>query len=233
MLPAIHPFSWDARLAEAGRILHGGRLPYTWLLPPLGGARTTQVVDRLYYEGWPLVLWAVFVWQVAADRRPRTQFLFTFAAAWIVLGTLIAIIMSSAGPVYYAHVVHGPDVYAPLLAHHAAVDATHPLIGRRIQDFLWRSERLGIASGGSGISAMPSMHVAMAELCAIAGRNSGRRLLAIGLTIFSIAILVGSVYLGPHYALDGYVSIVGIHVLWACARRIYPRAEPKLVRCDT
>lgn len=90
---------------------------------------------------------------------------------------------------------------------------------------------------------MPSLHVAMAELCAIVGRRNERRSVAYSLTAFSVLTLVASIYLGAHYALDGYVSILGVHLLWRVSGKLvkrygaadsllfaFRRASPVLVR---
>jgi len=214
MLPMLHPFAWDARLEEAGRWLHGGRKAFEFLLPVFGSDFATRALDAFYYGVWPVVLWGVFVWQVGGCGRLRYQYLLTYALAWMVLGTLLAILFSSAGPTYYGYVHHGPNPYAPLLNHLMEVHRRHPLLAVRIQQALWNAQRAGFAAGGAGVSAMPSLHVAMAELCAIVGRNSGRRSLAYSLTAFSALTFLASIYLGAHYALDGYVSIIAINVLW-------------------
>ena len=66
---------------------------------------------------------------------------------------------------------------------------------------------------GSGISAMPSMHVASSVLFFLLARRVGRAAgWAFG--IFALLIFVGSVHLAWHYALDGYVGAAGALLLW-------------------
>ena len=225
MLPRLHPFAWDDRIQVASRWIHAGHLPFEFLLPLFGSDFATCLLDALYYGGWPVVLWAVFVWQVGGRSSLRHQYLLTYAASWIVLGTFLAIVFSSAGPVYYSHLYGGPNPYAPLLDHLMDVHRRHPLLAIRIQQALWNAEKAGVAAGGAGVSAMPSLHVAMAELCAIVGRRSERRIVAWSLTGFSVLTLLASIYLGAHYALDGYVSIVGVHVLWRVSGYLVKRYE--------
>jgi len=60
------------------------------------------------------------------------------------------------------------------------------------------------------------MHVSQALLFFLAMRRVSR---GAGLLfgIFFIAILIGSVHLGYHYAVDGYVSIAVTGLIWALA----------------
>jgi hypothetical protein len=68
----------------------------------------------------------------------------------------------------------------------------------------------------NGISAMPSVHVAAAVLFALVGWQVGRAM-GIGFTIYALVILTGSVHLGWHYAVDGYLSAAAVLLLWAAS----------------
>ena len=67
-------------------------------------------------------------------------------------------------------------------------------------------------------AAMPSMHVALATLNALFLSRINRAAGVLGWAFLGIT-QVGSVYFGWHYAIDGYVSIIAVLVLW---RRISP-----------
>jgi hypothetical protein len=71
----------------------------------------------------------------------------------------------------------------------------------------------------NGISAMPSMHVAMSMLFALLAWNV-HRLLGIAFTAFALAIAIGSVHLGWHYAVDGYASAIAMPLVWLAAGRL-------------
>ena len=60
---------------------------------------------------------------------------------------------------------------------------------------------------------MPSMHVALAVLNAIFA-SSLNRWAGILAWARAAAIMFGSVYFGWHYALDGYVSIAAVIIIW-------------------
>lgn len=75
--------------------------------------------------------------------------------------------------------------------------------------------------------AMPSMHVAIAVLLALFGWRLNRWAGA-ALTLFALLIMVGSVHLGWHYAVDGYVSaVVGIGI-WYAVGWVQRRAKPSV-----
>lgn len=215
-IPLVQPYAWDARFMQWEQWLHFGRHPYELLQPLIGHPAVTNLLDRVYYTWFPVV-WLTLVWQMwHGDRfsENRQQFLMCFALCWIVLGSLSAMLLSSAGPVYYPQFVDGPDPYAPLMEYLRGVDGSHGLMALAAQDALWASYADPTAEAiGEGISAMPSMHVSMVTLCALIGFKVNRWV-GWAYAAFALAIMVGSVHLAWHYAIDGYVSIAATWGLW-------------------
>ena len=66
---------------------------------------------------------------------------------------------------------------------------------------------------GRGISAMPSMHLSIATVFALLGWKISRFWGMAGI-IFLVLILLGSVHLGYHYAVDGYAAILATVGIW-------------------
>jgi uncharacterized membrane protein len=56
----------------------------------------------------------------------------------------------------------------------------------------------------------------MASLCAMTLWRFGRRI-GIAAWLFVAVILLGSVGLGWHYAIDGYAALIGVALLWRVA----------------
>jgi hypothetical protein len=214
LIPAINPFAWDPTFAEWDRLLHGGHDPWQLLQPLLGHPIVTSLINAVYHF-WFFLAYGVICWQLASTERPRLrmQYLLTFVLVWAIVGNVAALLLSSAGPVYFERVTGLPDPFAPLMAYLNEAAATAPVPALGVQEMLWRTyESNGLAIGG-GISAMPSLHVAIAFSFVLLARAIDRRL-TLAFAAFTLLILLGSVHLGWHYAIDGYAGILLTWVLW-------------------
>lgn len=213
-LTDVKPFTYDQMFMEWDRWLHFGRHPWEWLQPVLGQPAVTAFIDQGYVYGWVLLMWIGTIWQAVHGREPlRLQYFMAFAASWILLGTVAAIALSSAGPVYYGRVTGLEDPYSPLMAYLASVDALTPLRAVADHGHLWRIYRTW-----GGVTAMPSMHMAITTVVILTAIRS-YRWLAVLLVPMWLLMMAGSVHLGWHYAIDGYFSTVAVGLIWlACGR---------------
>jgi hypothetical protein len=211
-IPRLNPFSWDESMAEWDRILHFGAQPWEWL-EPLFGYGPMSVLLNVNYCIWFAVMWSLWAYFAFAERPSelRTRFFLTFFALWIIGGSLMAILLSSAGPAFYAKLLPGPDPFAPLMASLKSYAETLPLTSVALQEQLW----LGYQNDAPilSISAMPSMHNATALLFALAGFQINRKLGWV-LAIHAAFIFIGSIMLAWHYAVDSYVSWILVLGLW-------------------
>ena len=220
-LPVLVPFYLDPWLAEADRNLHFGVDPWRLLDPILGSAFMTMAIS-FFYKIWFMIKYGMICW--AAFRlhggRDRDQFLLALLLCWIVIGTLMALLMSSAGPCYFGLVYPDlADPYAGLMQKLHAANRHFPVFDLVAQDYLWKAYEGHYAVPFSGISAMPSMHLSMATLFLLGAWHLGR-LWRWLFGLYLLLILMGSVYLGWHYALDGYVAIALTVPLWLMAGRV-------------
>ncbi len=231
-IPAFHPFAWDSALEAADRWLHGGVAPWEILQPLLGNPLASQVLSFCYVL-WFFVTWFMLVWQTfdTRDRRLRAQFFGTLLLAWVLLGSIAAIVFSSAGPCFFGRVTGLPDPYAPLMAYLHETNEHVTIWALTAQERLWTDYSAAGVSLGGGISAMPSMHLSMAFLFVLLGWRV-HRLIGLAALLYCIAIQIGSVQLGWHYALDGYVSIAATAVIWWVMGRILDRREAGLRAAD-
>lgn len=211
-MPWIMPFWADPVLAEIDRALHFGHDPWAithalpiWIDPSLA--------SEIYIGGWmgPAMFLPVLMILTDHDAGRVRRFTWLFAFTWIVLGNVIAFVFLSAGPIYYDRLIGGAEFIGLT---QAVADS-----GRlsMIQTMLWETYASGAQQAGSGISAFPSVHVAMATVFAIYLYERWRWLLPLSVAIVVIFQFL-SVYLGWHYAVDGYVSIALVGGIWSWLR---------------
>jgi membrane-associated phospholipid phosphatase len=214
----IGGFAWDPAFANMDRWLHFGTLPHEWLIQFVGYPAITAAVNWNYLAWFPVL----FVSTLVAAAQPRItflrqRFLFALLLGWSLGGILLANLFSSAGPVFYGRVTGDDHPYAGLFQYLHAVDREFPLTTLRLQDYLWTAYQN--TPSYSTISAMPSMHVTISLLIFLAVRklNKGLAWLA---AIFAFLIMVGSVQLGWHYAIDGYAGLTVALLSWTLAAPI-------------
>lgn len=214
MIPHLQPFAWDEFFVELDRILHFGYLPHEWLMPVFGSDLSISFFTGIY-NIWLFMMYfcLVIACFMRPDRPERMQFLIAFVLTWAIGGNLVATLFASVGPVYYWPLGLG-ETYMPLMDHLAAHADTGMLSALNTQGLLW----LWYSNDQSmnAISAFPSMHVASTTLMAIfAFRWS--RLAGIVLTVFATGIMIGSVLLAWHYAVDGYAGALIALLCWKFA----------------
>jgi len=214
MLPQLAPYSWDAYFANLDATLHFGADPWRYLEPLIANSWSLHAVESFYFTAWMLALGIVPAIIAFSPRFVpiRLRFFLTYILCWIVIGNVLAGIFMSAGPVYFGDVAGDVARFKPLSDHLVTHSGTF-LSAFDIQRSLWFVHERGMSELGSGISAFPSMHIAMATLWVIVGFHAGRRFGVAALT-FLAAIETAAVALGWHYAVDGYASIVLAFMIW-------------------
>ncbi len=212
LIPLVNPFSWDVAFMELDRILHLGSDPWRILQPLLGHDIITFAIN-LFYNFWFLALFGCFMWLGFAQRSSvaRTQFFLAYMLTWWIGGGLLAVYFSSAGPVYYSNLGLAPDPFAELMAYLRDVNTRLPIWALDTQTLLW--DGYTGKSEAIGISAFPSMHNASTLLFALATWQKSRAL-GIAFAIYAAIILLGSVHLGWHYAVDGYAGFALAYLCW-------------------
>lgn len=224
-IPEFQPFAYDALFAEIDRMIFGTD-PWRLTHAVFGSPLATRIL-QYGYNIWFVLMWVSVIYASLQTnlRVLRAQYLLAFVLCWILLGSFLALALSSAGPCYYGLVVGGPDPFAPLMERLHALDAVmreqfgSGITALVVQDNLWTGYQNAATGTGSGISAMPSLHVATSVLMARAGFALNRKLGWL-LTLFAVLIWIGSVHLGWHYAIDGMVSAPLVLLIWALAGRI-------------
>ncbi|MBN2588683.1 MAG: phosphatase PAP2 family protein [Sedimentisphaerales bacterium] len=226
ILPMIHPFSWDLSLAKLDAFLHGGQQPWQLLQPVFGYPILTSILSVFYYL-WFFVMYSVLFWQAFSlrDKQLRMQFFLTYLLSWIIIGTISAIIFSSAGPCYYGHFVKsGEDFFRPLMDYLYTANESFPIKSIDIQELLWSAYNGRETGLVKGISAMPSMHISMSFLFVLLGWRVSR-IAGILFSLFALIIFIGSIHLGWHYAIDGYAAIILTTIIWLAVGFVLKRND--------
>jgi hypothetical protein len=205
LLNHLVPFWADPYLAAIDRGIFGTdpwRL-VKWL--------NTDFMALFYHRGWFALMVLLLLVVLSHPSSPRkSATLLTYFLLWTIFGPVVHVLMPAAGPVFYQRMGYG-DSFAAL---------PQPEGVRHISDYLW-----GIYVGprfapGSGISAMPSLHIATTTWIVLATYVFARRwIIPIGITAFLIFLL--SVSLGWHYAIDGFVGGAGALSLYAISHAAF------------
>lgn len=203
------PFFADQFFADLDYTLHFGD-PWRYAQSVFPAA-LSEPLYVLYAQLWfAQVVGAVLVAAFLEDRYSRERYLAALAVTVISLGSIVRIAGSSSGPIFYDR-IFGGDRFGDLIVSLQSSAGGQRILG--ISDYLFESYATDTTVLGTGISAMPSMHVALAVLNAIFAASLNRWAGVIAWA-YAAAIMFGSVYFGWHYALDGYVSIAAVALIW-------------------
>ena len=221
------PFAYDVDCHQLDKLIHFGSLPWEITHGIFSSAYATGAINLLY-NLWFFVMWFTLLYFVVAKPSLRNRFLLGFVLCWILVGGLVAILLPAAGPCYIANLDPAHNFYSDLFAHLQEQDAALKEIGLpniwalAMQDGLWQEHTMSKIGIGSGISAMPSMHVSIAVFLALSVYSVNKRVGFVFL-LFVVSTFIGSVHLGWHYAVDGYVSIVITFLIWKLVDMFYKR----------
>nr|WP_236659761.1 phosphatase PAP2 family protein [Sphingopyxis lutea] len=205
-IPTVNPFWADDLFTQMDTVLFFGK---PWELShKIIPSFVTPAIDFVYFLWLPMLLATILIVGMFAPEETKRRFFVSYLAAWSLLGLVIATAFSSVGPIFGDLV--GGQSFLPAnapFAHAASAYLREGYVNRA-------------ANVGQGISAMPSMHVAMAWLYVLCFPKL--RILTVPFFAF---IAVGSVHLGWHYAIDGIVAVIGVAAIWSSSRRRSSEAE--------
>lgn len=219
-------FPDDRFQADLDQAIHFGVDPWRWLQPVLGNDWTRAAIEWNYNVLWFVLCFGALFFVATSPKAAaiRTRYVLGFMLAWIVVGNLVAGTFLSAGPAFYGLVTGDEARFAEQLAF-LARGAGSANSAAAYQEYLWSLHAAGQTGFGSGISAFPSVHVALATLNALFLAERNRWLGLAGFAYVAL-IVMSSVYLAWHYAIDGYAAIalvVTIHFAlkkFVVARRV-------------
>jgi hypothetical protein len=201
-----HGFPYDKALADLDRSLHLGH-GISWYLAPLRIEPILRAVEFNYDVVWFVICFGILYWVAISPRAEgmRGRYLATFFLVWVVVGNIAAAMLPTAGPAFYGEVTGDPARFEKL---REFVNSTAGWFSSAAdeQRYLWALHTSGTSGFGSGISAFPSVHVALIAMNAFFVTEYSRRL-ALAAWAYVVLIMLSSVYLGWHYGVDGYVAL--------------------------
>ena len=190
-LGQIVSFSADPLLADIDKMLLGAD---AWRLTEWFNHEKLSII---YHRGW--FFWLAFVIfyvckQPASFEKDRL--LLSYVMMWSFFGPIVHLMLPAAGPVFYSELGYG----------NRFVELEQSARSLEVKAYLWDSYVNKVFYPASGISAMPSLHLATMFWSLIAIRNT--RWLAFG-WLFTAYIFLGSIAIGWHYAIDGIAGGLG------------------------
>lgn len=200
MIPA---FPWDVPLADLDKWLFFGTDP--WRIFQVEWLHWPYAISYVYW--FAAVYTGLIVMSLVPLQRARIAFLSVIIIC--ALDTLLQHALASAGPIFWEDLGMG-DRFAPL--------SNGRPIFTMFADYLWEGRVEGVLKAGMGISAMPSMHVALSAWLVFA--YPGYRLLTVP---YMLLVWAASIASGWHYATDGLVGIVMAWGAVLIAERILSR----------
>ncbi len=231
-IPLFNDYTWDEAFIQWDRAIFFGRDAWEILQPVLGYPIITAFLGLLY-QLWFLLLYpgVMFFAFAKIDPALRRQFFLSYVLSWSLVGGAMATWLASVGPCFVGPMFGDPHFDAQMAYLYAANEQI-PIMVLPVQEMLleWYAEaENGL---GSGITAMPSMHCAIAFLYWIAVRRVSSKWGAFFGVFFFITWL-SSVHLAYHYAVDGLVSLLAVAAIWAVSQRVISAWDGLLARQAT
>jgi hypothetical protein len=211
------PFWADPYLASVDHALFLGHDPWT-LLAWLNSYGTAL----FYHRGWFAMMIVTLLVVLCSPASPKkSAVMLTYFILWSLVGPVIHILLPAAGPVYFDDLGYG--------GRFAANPLPDELV--RMSNYLWtvyQGDRFG---PGSGISAMPSLHIATTAWIVLAIHVHARRWTLL-MAAFALLIFLLSMSLGWHYAIDGIVGAAAAIAVYRAALAFYDGSVARRFRLN-
>jgi hypothetical protein len=216
-LPALEGgFQYDRIQADIDAWMSFGIDPWRLLHTVAGCGVVLTIVEFNYNVVWFIVCFGAlfFVSTSPSADGFRRRYVLLFLFVWIMCGNVLAGMFLSAGPVFYGAVTGDQARFAALTTF--LTTSQWSSSASNYQSYLWSLYEQGKPGFGGGISAFPSVHVGLVTLNAFFLAERSRRLGIAGFAYVGF-IQLSSVYLGWHYAIDGYVSFIVVTLAYFSA----------------
>ncbi|MBW0145462.1 phosphatase PAP2 family protein [Sphingomicrobium clamense] len=174
-----------------------------------------SIFGNIYHIGWFAgVCGTLMAVGMRKASNKRTNLIIAYFFLWCVISPLVQLAIPAGGPIFYERLGYG-SLFA---------SRTYPQVVSVLADYLWAHYTAGAQGLSSGISAMPSLHIASSAWVALAWH---RTMLFLPAVLFCVGMFLLSIGLGWHYAIDGIVgALLAIFSFWI-ARFVNRWMEPQ------
>jgi membrane-associated phospholipid phosphatase len=211
-----HPM--DDQLLRVDKALLGGHSPAV-LLHDLLGQHVAAHVFAVIYESFSYLVPVSFVAALVFANRIREGYVFLSSAIWVwILGLGTYYLVPSLGP------------FASASRDFAGLDHTR-ITATQAQYMAERAQLLSHPAAGdsfASISAFASLHVGFTCMILLMLRYYGFSRAARVMTVYLVAVMVSTIYLGWHFMVD---DVAGVVLAWAAVLlgrvTIHPRHRQK------
>ncbi|NQT90839.1 MAG: phosphatase PAP2 family protein [Candidatus Omnitrophica bacterium] len=211
IIPLVNPVLFDNQMWRLDQAFHFGISPTILMVELFKNNFVLHAMDVIYASFFlkNIVVPLIFILQYKS-KTLRNQFITAICLCWII-----------GGMSYYLFPAMGPCYLTP--GFFSSMDIP---IAKQLQDILLECYTVVRQNPYSprgrnfyGIAAMPSLHIAIVALFTFFARRLNR-FLYIGLLIYLIFMFIGSILLGWHYAIDGYVGLLLAILIYFITTRI-------------
>jgi membrane-associated phospholipid phosphatase len=214
-------FPYEKLAADLDKAIHFGHAPVRYMLSVARYEWLLQVMEINYDLLWFIVCFGILFWIATSPRADtiRLRYFATFFCVWVIIGNIAAGIVPTAGPAFYGFVTGDTVRFSGMLDFIGT--STDWFSAADAQRYLWSLQETGRSGLGSGVSAFPSMHVALVSMNAMFAAERGVKLAVIA-ALYTLFIMLSSVYLGWHYAIDGYGALLLTALIYWSMRVLFP-----------
>lgn len=208
------PFWADPVLADVDHAIFLGHDPWkllSWMNVSWAGI--------IYHPAWFVgMIIALMMTASAPPSDQKSAILLSYFVLWSLVAPAIHMLLPAAGPIFYERMGYGPRFQG--------LDGGPQTTA--VGDYLWAVYSSQSFGAGSGISAMPSMHVTISCWTMIAIKFCAPRWCGIAISGWAVIFML-SISLGWHYAMDGIIGTIAAFVCYYLILSLY-RAKPSLAK---